>query len=123
AREALANHEIQTGSFEVSSAGQLPGASEFSKSDENMVEALRTIANIEFLNPSECSWKDRAVRAVTIAREALDARLQYESGQEGAPSLQEADRDKSGPGEISLSDTSGLDREYEENDYGQFFSF
>ncbi|HZF40569.1 MAG TPA: hypothetical protein VE715_17240 [Blastocatellia bacterium] len=72
AREALAYHEIQTGNFEVLSAGRLPGAGSFSKSVENhMVEALQEIANIEFLDPGEYSWKDRAVIAGTIAREAL----------------------------------------------------
>jgi hypothetical protein len=123
AREALANHEIQTGSFEVLSAG-LPGAGEFSKSGENhMVEALRRIANIEFLDPSEYSWKDRTSRAMTIAHEALNARLQFESGQEESLSLQAADRDKNGPAEISLSDINGPVRGYEENDYDQSLSF
>jgi hypothetical protein len=92
-----------------------------------MVEALQAIANIEFLDPSQHTWKDRAVRAGTIAREALHARLQYESRQEESLSLQVADRDKSGPGELSLSDSlsdiRGLDRGYEENDHGQSFSF
>lgn len=124
AREALANHEIQMGRVEVLSDGRLPGDGEFTKTGANhMVEALQAIANVEFLDPSQHTWKDRAVRAGTIAREALHARLQYESGQEESLSLQVADRDKSGPREISLSDIQGPDRGYEENDHGQSFSF
>jgi len=133
AREALAYHEIQTGSFEMLSAGRPSGDDVFSKSGANpVVEALHEITNIEFLDPGQYSWKDRAVMAGTIAREALiHAGLQYDAGQGESLSSQIADRYKSAPDGLSLpdilsdgrSDSRGLDPGYEENDLGHSFSF
>lgn len=129
AREALAYHEIQTGSFEVLSAERRPGSDAFSKTGVNhLVEALQEIANVEFLDPGQYSWKDRAVIAGTIAREALiHAGLQYESRQEESLSLQSADWDKCAEVEIHLSNTLSdfgeLDQRYEEIEYGHYLSF
>jgi hypothetical protein len=129
AREALAYHEIHMGNFEVLSDERQPGTGAFSNSGANhMVEALREIANVEFLDPSQYTWKDRAVIAGTIAREALtNVELRYESRQEESLLLEAAGQDKSAPGELSLpdilSDIGGLDRGYEENDYEECFSF
>jgi len=129
AREALAYHEIQRGSFEELGGGPPSGNGAFSKSDANhMVEALQEIANIEFLDPGQYSWKDRVVIAGTIASDALTrVSLWYGPGQEESLSSQVADRDKSAPDNLSLSNTlsdiRGLDREYEESDLSQSFSF
>src|SRR5262249_43915830 len=129
AREALAYHEIQTGSFEALSGGPPSGNGAFSESGANhMVEALQEIANIEFLDPGQYSWKDRAVTAGTIARGALTrVSLRYGPDQEESLSSQVADRDKSAPDAHPLSnilsDIRGLDREYEESDLSQPFSF
>jgi hypothetical protein len=129
AREALAYHEIQTGSFEALSVERLSGTDAFLKTGANhLVEALQEIANVEFLDPGQYSWKDRAVIAGTIAREALiHVKLQYESRQEESLSLQAADRDKSAEGEIhlpnTLSDFRELDQRYEEIEYGHYLSF
>jgi hypothetical protein len=125
AREALAYHEIQTGSFEALSGGRLPEARYVSNSDANhLVEALQEIANIEFLDPGQYSWKDRAVIAGTIAREALaEIGLHYDSVQEAALSLLAADLDNSALGELSPFGRRELDQGYEENDLGQSFSY
>jgi hypothetical protein len=137
AREALAYHEIHTENFEVLSGEPPPGTGAFSNSGANhMVEALREIANVEFLDPGQYTWKERMAIAGTIAREALtNISFQYESGQEESLLLQAAGQGKSAPGELSLSnilsnvgsdvgaDIGGLDRGYEENDYDQYFSF
>jgi hypothetical protein len=125
AREALAYHEIQTGSFEALSGGRLPEARYFSNSGANhLVEALQEIANIEFLDPGQYSWKDRAVIAGAIAREALaDIGLHYDSVQEAALSLLAADLDNSALGELSPFGRRELDQGYEENDLGQSFSY
>jgi hypothetical protein len=125
AREALAYHEIHTGNFEVLNARTLAGAGAYSNGDVNhIVEALREIANIEFLDPGQYSWKDRAVIAGTIAREALThAGLQYGTGQEEWLSLRAAGWDKGAARKLSLPSIRGLDREYEENDHGQSLSF
>jgi hypothetical protein len=129
AREALAYHEIQTGSFEALSGGPPSGNGAFSESVANhLVEALQEIANIEFLDPGQYSWKDRAVIAGTIARGALThVSLRYGPGQEESLSSQTADRDKGAPDNLSLSnvlsDIRGLDREYEESDLSQSLSF
>lgn len=125
AREALAYHEIHTGNFEILNARTLTGTDAYSNGGANhMVEALQEIANIEFLDPGQYNWKDRAVIAGTVAREALThAGLQYGAAQEESLSLRAADRDKGGLGELSLSSIQGLDREYEENDLGQSLSF
>jgi hypothetical protein len=40
--------------------------------DNYLVEALREIADIESLDPTKYSWKDRATMAIDIAREALN---------------------------------------------------
>jgi hypothetical protein len=133
AREALAYHEIHTGNFEVLSDGRSPGTGAFSNSGANrLVEALHEIANVEFLDPGQYSWKDRAVMAGTIAREALSHfQLQREPGQEESLSYQAVDLDKNAPSDLSLSnilsdgrsESLGLDRGCEENDYDQYFSF
>jgi hypothetical protein len=129
AREALAYHEIQTGIFESLSAERAHGTDPFSKSGANpLVEALQEIANVEFLDPGQYSWKDRAVIAGTIAREALTyVELQYESGQEESLSLQTAYRDKSSIGDLHLSDVlpdiREMDQRYEGIDYGHYLSF
>jgi hypothetical protein len=132
AREALAYHEIHTGNFEALSDGRLPGTGAFSHSGANrLVEALHDIANVEFLDPGQYSWKDRAMTAGTIAREALShVHLQREPGQEES-SYQAVDLDKNAPSDLSLSnilsdgrsDGRGLDRGYEEIDNDQYFSF
>lgn len=125
AREALAYHEIQMGSFEVLSPQRQPGLGAFSKNGaDQLVEALQEIAYIEFLDPGQHSWKDRAVIAGTIAREALTrVGLQYESGRDGELSLQSAEWHKPASAELPLSGFRELDQGYEENDLGQSFSF
>jgi hypothetical protein len=124
AREALAYHEIQTGDFEVLNPGRLSGTGGFSKNSNHLVEALQEIANIEFLDPSQHSWKDRAGIAGTIAREALNrVGLQYESGREPEFSSTAAEWDKSASVELFLSGVREPDQGYVENDLDQSFSF
>ena len=125
AREALAYHEIQTGNFEALSAERPPGADVLSKTGGNhLVEALQEIANVEFLDPSQYSWKDRSVIAVTIARETLiDVRLQYEPRQEELLHLQVAEQDKNATRSLSLPDVQERDQRYEESDCGHYLSF
>ncbi len=74
AREALASHENQPRSPEVSSGRPSLVAGAVSKGGENrIIETLQAIANIESLDPSRHSWKDRATVAIETAREALGA--------------------------------------------------
>jgi hypothetical protein len=118
AREALAYHEIHTGSGEALSDERSPGIGAFSNGGaDHMVHALREIANVEFLDPGHYTWKDRASIAGAIAREAL-AKIehQYESGQEESLSSG-ALSDIRGP------DIQELDHEYEENECEHSFSF
>jgi hypothetical protein len=69
ARESLARYEMKAGNLEALSEGRTPV--ELLK-DNRLIEALREIADVESLDPTKYSWKDRATKAIDIAREALD---------------------------------------------------
>jgi hypothetical protein len=70
-RESLARYEMKAGNLGALSEGRMPAPVELSK-DNYLVEALREIADIESLDPTKYSWKDRATMAIDIAREALN---------------------------------------------------
>jgi len=69
ARESLARYEMKAGNLEALSEGRTPV--ELLK-DNRLIEALQEIADVESLDPTKYSWKDRAAKAIDIAREALD---------------------------------------------------
>jgi hypothetical protein len=72
AREALTDHEAKTVPLVAFSEGGLPVSENLSQ-DNSLVEALRKIADLESMDASRYSWKERTLLAMGFAREALDS--------------------------------------------------